>query len=184
MDMSIVDKAEEFARNAHKSINQKRKYTDEDYIVHPEEVVSLIKKVPHTPEMLAAAWLRDVVEDVPGITNDKIRKLFGDKIAEYVWFLTDVSKLEDGNRKVRKRLDQEHITKAPAEVKTIKLADLISNSESIMEYASKFAAIYMKEKQDLLKVLEQGDACLLDIAKQQISDYFATRSQVPDCKSR
>jgi (p)ppGpp synthase/HD superfamily hydrolase len=51
----ITHKALEFATVAH--AGQKRKYTGEDYIVHPIEVMEIIKTVSHTPEMLAAALL-------------------------------------------------------------------------------------------------------------------------------
>ena len=54
---------------------------------------------------------------------------------------------------------------APAEAQTIKLADLISNSKSIMEHDPKFAVTYLEEKRLLLEVLTKGDKKLMDIAK-------------------
>ena len=53
-----------FAIAAHKAVGQKRKYTGDDYIVHPAEVAHIVDQVPgSTDEMVAAAWLHDVVED-------------------------------------------------------------------------------------------------------------------------
>lgn len=166
--MNIVEKARIFATAAHAAVNQTRKYTGEPYIVHPAEVVRVVSQVDHTPEMLAAAWLHDVVEDTE-VTIITIHTEFGGKVAELVEWLTDVSKPEDGNRKARKAIDRAHIAQAPAEVQTIKLADLISNTKSIIEHDPKFAVTYLEEKRLLLEVLTKGDPKLLEMAKQVLS---------------
>jgi hypothetical protein len=49
--------------------------------------------------------------------------------------------------------------------KTIKLADLISNSKSILEHDKDFARVYIKEKELLLEVLTEGDTTLYAQAK-------------------
>ena len=155
-DMNIVQKAQVYAMAAHASVGQLRKYTNEPYIVHPFEVMNIVKTVPHTEEMLAAALLHDVVEDT-GCTFTDIHMAFGIDIATLVGWLTDVSKPEDGNRAHRKAVDREHTAQAPAEAQTIKLADLISNSRSIMAHDPKFAEVYLAEKRLLLQVLTKGD---------------------------
>ena len=153
----LVERARIFATAAHTAVGQLRKYTYEPYIVHPAEVVSIVRSVPHTPEMLAAAWLHDTVEDTD-VTIEVVRAEFGDAVAELVGWLTDVSRPEDGNRAVRKAMDRAHTAAAPAEAQTIKLADLISNSRSIMAHDPKFATTYLEEKHQLLEVLTRGDS--------------------------
>jgi (p)ppGpp synthase/HD superfamily hydrolase len=76
-------RALEFAIAAHASIDQRRKYTGEPYIVHPIAVAALVRSVPHTPEIIAAAYLHDVVEDTP-VTIEEIRAEFGDEVAALV----------------------------------------------------------------------------------------------------
>jgi (p)ppGpp synthase/HD superfamily hydrolase len=155
--ISIVQKAQIFAIAAHAAVQQKRKYTNEPYIVHPAEVASIVASVPgSTEDMVAAAWLHDVVEDT-GVTSFDIHMNFGPEIAALVGWLTDVSKPEDGNRAKRKAIDREHTAQAPAEAQTIKLADLISNSKSIMQYDPDFAMTYLEEKRMLLEVMTKGD---------------------------
>ena len=154
--MTLEERARVFATAAHAAVGQLRKYTHEPYIVHPAEVVSIVRSVPHTPAMLAAAWLHDVVEDT-GVTIETVRAEFGTDIATLVGWLTDVSKPEDGNRAVRKARDREHTASAPAEAQTIKLADLISNTRSIMAHDPKFAVTYLEEKRALLAVMTRGD---------------------------
>jgi (p)ppGpp synthase/HD superfamily hydrolase len=166
--MDIVRKAQVYAMAAHAAVGQKRKYTNEPYIVHPAEVAKIVAGVPgSTPDMVAAAWLHDVVEDT-GCTYTDIHMAFGADIAALVGWLTDVSKPEDGNRAVRKAMDREHTAQAPAEAQTIKLADLISNSRSIMAHDPEFARTYLAEKRALLEVMTRGDAGLRERAMQQI----------------
>lgn len=164
----LVARADAFAAAAHGAIKHKRKYTGDDYIVHPREVAAIVATVPHTAEMLAAALLHDTVEDT-GVTIETIREEFGPIVAMYVADLTDVSRADDGNRAVRKAIDLAHTAKACADAKTIKLADLLSNTASIVAHDPDFARVYLKEKTALLKVLVEGDASLLARATDTLS---------------
>jgi (p)ppGpp synthase/HD superfamily hydrolase len=158
--MEIIEKARIFAVAAHSAVKQVRKYTNEPYWVHPQEVADIVASVPGaTEDMIAAAHLHDTVEDT-GVTIEVIRAEFGADIAALVGWLTDVSKPEDGNRAHRKAIDRERIAQAPGEVHTIKCADLISNSRSIMEHDPAFAKTYLEEKRLLLAVMTRGYAAL------------------------
>lgn len=167
--MDMVERARVFATAAHAAVGQLRKYTSEPYIVHPAEVADIVSKRPHTPEMIAAAWLHDVVEDT-GVKIESIHQEFGETVAGYVHWLTNPSTKEDGNRAKRKKIDREFIGRAPAEVKTIKLADLISNSPSIMQHDPEFAKVYLEEKRLMLKVLREGDRELWNRAAKILGD--------------
>jgi (p)ppGpp synthase/HD superfamily hydrolase len=153
-----------FAMNAHEG--QKRKYTGEAYYYHPVDVMRIILNYAksHTKDMLCAALLHDTLEDTDTKYED-IEGKFGKDVADMVLELTDISRKEDGIRSIRKEIDREHIAKARPESKTIKLADLISNSMSIVEHDKEFAKVYIKEKELLLEVLTEGDATLYKIAE-------------------
>lgn len=146
-------------------IPQIRKYTGQPYWVHPIEVMGLVKKnVPDaTMEMLQAALFHDLVEDTD-ITLWDIIKEFGEEVAVLVEMLTDVSKPEDGNRRVRKNIDLKHTASASPEAKTIKLCDLISNTRSIVDHDRDFAVTYLREKALLLEVLKEGNQVVYDKA--------------------
>lgn len=163
----IVERARVFATAAHGAVAQLRKYTMEPYIVHPAEVVEILKTVAPTPAMIAAAWLHDVVEDT-GVTLETIRGEFGDEVADLVGWLTDVSRPDHGNRAQRKAVDRAHTAAAPSEAQTIKCCDLISNTRSIMQHDPKFAATYLAEKRLLLEVMTRADPRLRERALQQI----------------
>ncbi len=166
----MYEKALVFATTAHAAVGQQRKYSGEPYIAHPIAVAEIVKSVPHTPEMIAAALLHDVVEDTL-VTIEEIEAQFGAKVAELVGWLTDVSKPEDGNRAKRKAMDRDHTAKAPPEAKTIKLADLIDNTASIKARDPDFWRVYRREKAALLNVLQEGDKSLLERAALQLGDY-------------
>lgn len=154
----------EFARIAHKG--QKRKYTGEDYVWHPIEVARIITSFAshYTEDMLIAAILHDTAEDTD-VEYDDILTAFGKPVADMVDDLTDVSHADDGVRWQRKKIDREHTAKASTQAKTIKLADLISNSTSIVAHDKEFAKVYIKEKELLLEVLKEGDKTLYSIAE-------------------
>lgn len=158
----MIERARQFAIAAHG--DQKRKYTGEPYWHHPASVAAIVRDVPHTPEMIAAAYLHDTVEDTATTLQD-IHAEFGGKVRNLVFWLTDQSKPEDGNRAARKAIDREHIRWAPTAAKTIKLADLIDNSHSIIEHDPDFARVYLREKRLLMTYLADGDATLYARAK-------------------
>ena len=166
--MTKLDKAIKFATKAHGK--QKRKYTGEPYITHPIAVMEIVRTVPHTEEMLVAAVLHDTVEDTP-VTLADIKAEFGTKVMKLVEGLTDVSKPQDGNRKTRKAMDRAHTAKQSAEVQTIKLADLIHNTESIGRFDPKFYKVYREEKIRILDILKLGDRSLMHIAQQQVGGF-------------
>jgi (p)ppGpp synthase/HD superfamily hydrolase len=172
--VNLQTRAYLFAAAAHASVNQVRKYTGEPYIAHPVEVVCILASESSrqpTPEMIAAAFLHDVVEDTP-ITIEQVRAEFGIYVADLVSDLTDVTKPEDGNRATRKAIELERIAKTSPQAKTIKLADLISNTRSIAEHDPKFAKVYLPEKMALLDVLHEGDRRLWQVAMEQITNLI------------
>ncbi len=152
---SLLDVARAFMVAAHCGVGQVRKYTGEDYYHHPEDVLQILLSYDEpTLEMQVASLLHDVVEDT-AVTLVQIQRIFGMDIAGMVSDLTDVSKSSDGNRATRKKIDLDHIADASQKSKRIKCADLISNSGSILKNDIKFAKVYLKEKLNLLKVMER-----------------------------
>ncbi len=168
----LIDFACAYAEKAHGE--QKRKYTGEQYINHPVAVAKIVASVTDDCNMICAALLHDVIEDTDTTWLDLNVAGFGFTIANLVDELTDISTPEDGNRATRKAIDKEHLASASRDAQTIKLADLINNSESILKYDPKFAKVYIKEKRALLKVLIRGDYTLLKRALKIVEDYYET----------
>lgn len=157
----IAYRAMLFARGAHK--NQRRKYTNNPYTDHLAEVAGIVATVDPSPEAIATAWLHDCIED-QGISGEELFIRFGRTVCQGVCLLSDV---EQGNRASRKAASRRRLSLAPDWVQTIKCADLISNTSSIVEHDPKFAVVYLEEKRLLLDVLTDADPRLLAIARSQ-----------------
>lgn len=156
--------AMKFAREKHK--DQVRKYTGNPYADHLAEVAGITASVLDDeydpPMMIAVAWLHDCVED-QGVTPVQLSELFGWQVARGVMMLSD---LETGNRAERKAASRVRLAAAPAWAQTIKCADLISNTSSIVKHDPKFAVTYLEEKRLLLDVLSEADPRLLAMARE------------------
>lgn len=166
--MSIIDRARAFAEKAHHG--QARKYTGLPYVTHCEAVAALLGGAGIEDEAtLAAAWLHDTIEDTP-VTAWEIENEFDSAIASLVLWLTDVGP-EIGNRATRKRLDRERLSGAPTAAQSIKVADLIDNTSSIVERDPHFAVTYMREKALLLPLLTKADNGLRLRAAELLAAY-------------
>lgn len=165
--MDVPFQAMAFAMEKH--AGQVRKYTGNPYSDHLAEVAGIVAAVAAgltVPAWLAiaTAWLHDCVED-QGVTKQEIGALFGPRVATGVMLLSD---LETGNRAERKAASRDRLAAAPAWVQSIKVADLISNTSSIVKHDPKFAQTYLAEKRLLLGVLTKADPRLLEIANRQV----------------
>ena len=157
----VLRKARAFATKFHKG--QKRKGTGEDYITHPAGLVRLLRGVPHSDNMLAAAWLHDTVEDTNATFAD-VRAQFGVEVLGLVKELTKVD-IENSTRDTRHQDDLKRLGAASAEAQTVKLADIIHNTQNVREVDPLFADVYLAEKAKVLDVLTKGDATLMKVAR-------------------
>lgn len=166
--MSTLLEAMRFAMAAHK--DQQRKYTGEPYFAHLAEVAGIAASAMHFHMMpqstfLAVAWLHDCVED-QGVAYDTLADKFGSQVAQGVLALSD---MEQGNRDERKAASRARLSLVPGWVQSIKCADLISNTKSIVLHDPKFAVTYLEEKRLLLDVLTRAHPSLREIAMEQCS---------------
>ena len=162
--MNTAYEAMMFAREAHKT--QRRRYSNNLYADHLAEVAGIVATVDPDPEAIAVAWLHDCIED-QGVSEGEIRERFGPRVAYGVLMLSD---LETGNRAARKTASRERLALAEGWVQTIKVADLISNTGSIVIHDPDFARVYLREKRLLLDVMVDADPRLRALALAQSVD--------------
>ena len=119
------------AATAHET--QKRKSTDEWYIVHPYAVYDLLARYTDDREVLAAAVLHDTVEDTE-LTLEDVEREFGANVALYVWGVTKDDSIEDWHERNSAYLDRLY-DEAPDESVMISLADKLANmADQIREF--------------------------------------------------
>jgi (p)ppGpp synthase/HD superfamily hydrolase len=155
---SIVEKAKALAATKH--AGQVRKYTDEPYTCHLHAVVGLLERHGVTdPNVLAAAYLHDTVEDTE-TTVAEILDAFNEPVAELVYWLTDT---ETGNRSTRMTMAAWRLGRAPWDAKMIKLADIIDNSRTIVTHDPGFARKFLAEKKQVLAQMVRWEGQRLEV---------------------
>lgn len=158
--MNTAYEAMIFAMDAHK--NQKRKYTGNPYFEHLAEVAGIVACVmPSHQEAIAVSWLHDCIEDCSVSIADLLDRFSSFIVAGVV----QLSDMEKGNRAERKAMSRIRLASAPGWIQTIKVADLISNTSSIVHHDPSFAKLYLEEKRMLLDVLTKADPRLIAIAR-------------------
>lgn len=158
----------EFVKKQHGT--QVRKYTGEPYWKHTYAVAKRIAPLFNNNEILIAVALgHDLYEDVEECTYEVLKKGaleagFSEfefiQIHEGITHLTDVYTSKNYphlNRRKRKLLEAERLGRIPADIQTIKLADLEDNTKSIGKYDKDFAVVYLKEKEVILDKMRNGN---------------------------
>lgn len=132
IDTTILDKAIEFAVKAHSGFERRGK--GYPYIVHPMEAVSIVATITKDQELLAAAALHDVVEDTD-CTEEDIRKIFGERVAELVAAESDVvieGKTESESWKERKEYAINRLSNLSYDAKVVAIGDKLSNARAML----------------------------------------------------
>lgn len=137
--INIIDRARYFAVGAHAG----QKYDSHPYEAHLLHVgVTLLHFSLSEPELLAAAWLHDTLEDTKANYQDLL-KFFGTKIANTV---LAVSSQPGKNRKERVKGVYAKVLAEGKLAVALKLADRISNTEySILSGNTNKTKMYKKE---------------------------------------
>ncbi|MGN8630764.1 RelA/SpoT family protein [Blautia sp. HCP3S3_G3] len=130
-DISMIQKAYEVAREAHK--DQKRK-SGEPYIIHPLCVAIILADLELDKETIVAGLLHDAVEDT-WMTSEEVEKEFGPEVALLVDGVTKLGQLSYSADKVE--LQAENLRKMflamakDIRVILIKLADRLHNMRTL-----------------------------------------------------
>lgn len=119
--ITILEQAKNFAQKAHQG--QFRKVTKTPYIEHPIRVANRLKHSGASDELIAAAYLHDVVEDTSYKIKD-IQETFGNRIATLVTAHT-----EDKSKSwlERKQETIDLLKNAELEIKYLIVADRLDN---------------------------------------------------------
>jgi (p)ppGpp synthase/HD superfamily hydrolase len=158
----LCSRAAKFAAEKHKY--QKRNYTREPYFNHCVEVAVTLEWAGEDEETICAGLLHDTIEDTP-TTFFELVDVFGVDIATLVSEVTDIAPPTEGmNRAQRKEIERNHLRAASPRGKSVKLADIMSNTVSIAERDPGFAKVYLPEKKLLLPFLREGNPLLYERA--------------------
>lgn len=140
----MEERAMYMAVRAHKD----QKYGTQPYSAHLADVVRRVKTITDDPEVIAAAWLHDTIEDTT-VTYGDIERAFSKNVADMVWAVTGIGQ----NREEKMANAIAKIAKTPG-AELVKSADRLSNaSASKDENKMKLYQRYKDEHTNLSPVL-------------------------------
>lgn len=176
-----LELVKDYAGKAHKG--QTRKYTPDEYIVHPVRVMEMCRKYTADEAILYAALLHDVLEDT-SITTGEMKAFLvsvtdaatAQKTLQLVTDLTDVYVKSDypkWNRRKRKAMEMERLKQTSPDSQTVKYADIIDNCREIVAHDADFAGIFLRECAVVLKHLDKGNETLRQLAIQTVNEQIS-----------
>ncbi len=131
-EMEKLDFAYQLAKYGHR--NQFRE-TDARYFEHVRAVAIILAEEfgIFDVEIIIAALLHDILEDSYILTENRIKTIFGERVAKFVSAVTKPKKDDPRFSSNKKRLKWyfEHVKNSSIEVKLIKLADRLHNTRTL-----------------------------------------------------
>lgn len=181
---AILSAVRDFANRAHG--DQRRRYTNDPYIVHPVRVMEICRTYTQDTATLCAALLHDVLEDTPvreAAIGEFLATLMPDaevaRTLQIVVELTDVYTHERQprmKRKERRAREAERLATVSADAQTVKYADIIDNTVEITQQDPDFAPVYMRECQAILVVADKGNS---DLYRRAVDTLKKCMAQFP-----
>ncbi|MEX0918221.1 MAG: HD domain-containing protein [Candidatus Paceibacterota bacterium] len=113
-------------------------------------------------DVIIAALLHDIVEDIEGWDYNRVRDLFGPRVAMLVWYVTKPKLKEFGDdKRERDRRYHENLLHAPRESVIIKLADRLHNLLTLWETDAEKRSRKIQETQDFYLALAEKECILI-----------------------
>lgn len=147
----LIDRARAFCAEAHDS---QMRDDGRPYATHPEAVADLLRQAGlDAPEILAAAYLHDVIEDT-GVRRDALAERFGETVTRLVEELTNIPPAGASFQEKHAALVEKARRMSDA-AKLVKLADRLHNlSEMGAAWPAHKQARYRRATIDLLAALD------------------------------
>jgi guanosine-3',5'-bis(diphosphate) 3'-pyrophosphohydrolase len=129
-DLEIIRKAYEFSLKHHEG---QTRASGEPYLIHPLEVSVVLADMKLDSTAIAAGLLHDAIEDTP-VTDEDVRREFGDQVAHIVEGVTKIEKIDLASREERQAENVRKMVLAMVDdirVVLIKLADRLHNMRTL-----------------------------------------------------
>lgn len=165
----IVLRARQFAVVKHR--DQMRANRIDPYYKHLDQCADIARELGMNNNCIAAMYLHDTLEDTD-TTKEELIKFFSKDIMYLVSDLTDYYTVEEYpgfNRQHRKKLEWIRYTRCDADVQTMKLIDMYSNSLEMQDLVLDFALLCLQERKTMVQRLKKADPRIRDRLKLVLS---------------
>lgn len=162
----MIRKAAEFAARAHEGVM--RKGSQIPYISHPMEVAMIVSLMTDDENLIAVAYLHDVIEDA-GVTYETLEQEFGTRVAQLVR-----TESEDKSKTwiERKQDTIDRLETAGREDRLLAFGDKLSNLRST-------AKDYLVVKDEIWKKFRAKDKRLHAWYYESMVKFFADFNEYP-----
>jgi len=158
---------------------QKRKYTGDPYTEHLLSVAETVFR--YDEDAVEIALCHDLFEDTNCDFNQLYKRMveigydrrYAYETCTCVKELTDVFTHEAYpylNRAKRKENEAKRLSTISSRSQTVKYADLIDNTSSIVQHDKGFAKTYLKEKERIIELMTNGNEELFRLCKYELVD--------------
>lgn len=142
----MIEKAREFSlKNYH---NKTREFSNQSYFDHAERVACSLKYFTTDEDIIAAAYLHDILEKT-SLSVEDIQNIFGKRIAHLVWELTLCFEEAQILGKIPYFINR--INLMSNEAFLIQLADSFDKLKDLALASKEIKELYFKEAQEVIQ---------------------------------
>lgn len=180
VEYQLIERAYSTAKDAFRPMQ--REGSGERYFEHLRAValILMVHMRVRDANIIAAALLHDVIEDIDGWNQDRVAVEFNRSVAQLVWWVTKPGlELFLGDKEARNRAYHQNLNRAPRPALTIKLADRLHNLITLWGVDAEKQRRKVRETQDFYLSLAEKEVILIHEIEQAIIEIMDSWNVVP-----
>jgi (p)ppGpp synthase/HD superfamily hydrolase len=171
-EYQLIERAYSTAKDAFRSQHREG---GERYFEHLRAValILMVHMRVRDANIIAAALLHDIVEDIEGWSQDRVAVEFNRQVAQLVWWVTKPDVQEhDGDKEARNRAYHQNLNLAPREALMIKLSDRLHNLITLWDVDAEKQRRKVRETQDFYLSLAEKEIILIHEIEQALIEIM------------
>ncbi len=171
-EYQMIERAYSTAKDAFRPLQREG---GERYFEHLRSValILMVHMRVRDANVIAAALLHDIVEDIQGWSQDRVAVEFNRSVAQLVWWVTKPELcIFNGDKEERNRAYHQNLNRAPREALMIKLADRLHNLITIWDVDAEKQRRKVRETQDFYLSLAEKEILLIHEIEQALVEIM------------
>jgi (p)ppGpp synthase/HD superfamily hydrolase len=172
-EYQLIERAYSTAKDAFRE--KYREGSGERYFEHLRAValILMVHMRIRDANVIAAALLHDIVEDIKNWSQDRVAVEFNRSVAQLVWWVTKPDVLIfNGDKEARNRAYHQNLNRAPREALMIKLADRLHNLITLWGVDEDKQRRKVRETQDFYLSLAEKEVILIHEIEQALIEIM------------